>query len=861
MKNKISLLLYLVFLPIAFLQGQDIQYGLNFKSYEVEKENRTGLNLTPEKPFSFPDGFSLSFDVNFKPDWIHPFGSVMRIITEDRRHIDLILSEIENTGKVMISFVSPSHDIFFSKPFDKEVNYGKFIPVTLSIDIFNNKATARIGDEEFSKQISTLGDFCRVNILFGKSNYPRFQTTDVPAFILKNISINNARSAPLYKWPLSKHTCNGVYDEIRGHFATVDNGEWLLDHHAIWQKQTKIEAGENPQFCYNPDKNEIAVLDKDKFYRLDITSGRLEQNGLQKTFTYAESNSNNLIYNPITQEYNCYTFEMDKGKDVYHFDTSNNEWNKGFHSTLPPDYWQHNRFFSMTDSCLYLFCGYGHHRYKNEINRYDYKTKNWEKLSFKNDRIKPRYLSGLGQLDNQHLILFGGYGSETGNQSMSPKHFYDLYKINLRTLEARKIWEIENPQEEFVVSNSIIPDSDGKSFYALAFPLQQFYTKLSLLKFSMESPEYSIVADSIPFNFEDVKSNADLYLDKTSGQLIAVVVNSITSMTSELSVYTLSYPPLTTAELYQNTEKEVPSYLRTGIIVLLLLTAGGITLFFIRRKRKTPKYIKQLFEQQEPAFNSLATYLVTQSPKSRSVCLFGGFQVFDKGGNNITKEFTPTLKQLFVLLLLYTAKNRKGVSSAKLKDTLWYDKSDESAKNNRGVFVNKLRQVFEQIGPVNIKNQDHYWAIELDESIYCDYNQVISLMEKLNNTREKAETEDIHLLLSIVSKGEFLPNMQTDWIDSFKSDFSNNLIDLLLILYEYSAIHKDPSACIHLADTIFIHDPLNEDALSIKCHNLVQMGKHGLARKVYTTFAKEYKSLFDSDFEFSFEQVLRRDTV
>jgi len=857
MRNKIQLFLFLIFLSIVPTVAQDIQYGLNFKSYEVEKENRTGLNLTPEKPFTFPNGFSLSFDVNFRPDWIHPFGSVMRIITDERHHIDLILSEIENTGEVMISFVSPSHDLFFSKPFDKEVNYDQFIHVTLSLDISNNIVSASIGDEKFAKQISTLDNFRKISILFGKSSYPRFQTTDVPAFILKNIQINDPRNTLLYSWPLSKHVQTGVYDEARGHFAAADNAEWLLDQHAIWQKQLTINAGENPQFCYNPDKNEIAVLDKNRFYRFNIKSKALSEERLKNTFTHASSNSNNLIYNPITKEYNCYTFDLEEGKEVHRFDTLTQDWNKSYHAAFPPDYWQHNRFYSTADSSLYLFCGYGHHRYKNEINRYNYQSETWEKLSFKNDRIKPRYLSGLGQLDNQHLILFGGYGSETGNQSMSPKHFYDLHKINIRTLEARKIWEIENPQEEFVVSNSIIPDANGRFFYALAFPLQQFYTKLSLLKFSMDSPEYTIVADSIPFNFEDVKSNADLYLDKQSDRLIAVVVNSITSMTSELSVYTLSYPPLVTGNLYQETGKSLSPFIWLGGAGILLLIAVGAFILVVRKKKKA--HTNPFIKRQETDTALYDNPIIPQAPRTQSVCLFGGFQVFDKEGNDVTREFTPTLKQLFVLLLLNTAKNGKGISSAKLKDTLWYDKSEESAKNNRGVFVNKLRQAFENIGPVHIKNQDHYWCIELDESIYCDFTEVTTLMDRLNTAREKADITDIHTLLSIVSKGEFLPNMQTDWIDSFKSDFSNTLIDLLLILYKYSAIRKDPSACIHLSDTIFIHDPLNEDALGIKCHNLVQMGKHGLARKVYTTFAKEFKSLFDTDFESTFEQILKRE--
>jgi two-component SAPR family response regulator len=858
MLSKALVLFLLLILPCRFITGQDIQYGLRFKSYEVEKESRTGLNLTPEKPFTFKNGFTLSFCVNFHADWIHPFGSVMRIFTDERQHLDLILSEIENTGKVMISLVSSSHDIFFSKPFDREINYGLFIPVKISIDILHNRIEARIGAEEFSTQNAALSCFNRVHILFGKSAYPQFQTTDVPSFTLKDLRIDTSRGEPLYSWPLSRYTQQGVYDDLRRHFAASENAEWLQDRHAVWERKAWLETGINPQFCYNPDKNEVAIVDGNRLLRYHILTGTVSADTFRNKLAYELSNANNLVYNPVTREYNCPFLELDEGIDMLRYDSLSRDWDKGLRSVFPPDYWQHNRFFSPADSCLYLFFGYGHHRYKNEINRYDYQKKAWEKVSFKNDRIPPRYLSGLGRLDDQRLILFGGYGNETGNQSLSPQYFYDLYLINIRTLEARKLWEIENPQDEFVVSNSVIVDKERRFFYALAFPLQQFHTKLTLLKFSLDQPGYSVVSDSIPFQFEDIRSNVDLYLDKSSNQFIAVVVSPQSNARSVLSVYALSYPPLRIESLrQQEAASGLFSRLHTGAwaasALLAALASGGL-LFFFRRKKKQKRAAERLQSRHETA----EWFLPCEAPRKSSVNLFGGFQVFDKAGSDVTGEFSPTLKRLFVALFLYTVKNGKGISAVKLKDIFWYDKSDESAKNNRGVFVNKLRQAFEQIGPLYIKNQDLYWSLELGETVYCDYTQVQRLTEQLEKAPESAGINAVRQLLSIVSKGELLPNMQTEWMDTFKSDFSNRLIDLLLELYRHSAVFKTPAICIRLADCIFIHDPLNEDALAIKCFNLVQMGKYGLAQKVYLSFSKEYHALFDSKFKCSFEQLINR---
>ena len=46
---------------------------------------------------------------------------------------------------------------------------------------------------------------------------------------------------------------------------------------------------------------------------------------------------------------------------------------------------------------------------------------------------------------------------------------------------------------------------------------------------------------------------------------------------------------------------------------------------------------------------------------------------------------------------------------------------------------------------------------------------------------------------------------------------------------------------IRLADIMFLHDPLNEEALAAKCTVLSAQGKKGIARNVYDRFCKEYR--------------------
>ena len=128
-------------------------------------------------------------------------------------------------------------------------------------------------------------------------------------------------------------------------------------------------------------------------------------------------------------------------------------------------------------------------------------------------------------------------------------------------------------------------------------------------------------------------------------------------------------------------------------------------------------------------------------------------------------------------------------------------------------------------------------------------------MDKLSKDRN-FRIEDLQKLLSILSGGEFLPNLQVEWVDSFKADLSNNLLDILLDLSKKEQILKEPQLCVDLADAIFIHDSLNEEALILKCTMLVKMGRNKLSKNVYEAFVKEYQQLFGTGFRLSFEQIV-----
>ena len=110
--------------------------------------------------------------------------------------------------------------------------------------------------------------------------------------------------------------------------------------------------------------------------------------------------------------------------------------------------------------------------------------------------------------------------------------------------------------------------------------------------------------------------------------------------------------------------------------------------------------------------------------------------MFDEKGNDITGKFTPLIKELFLVLWLYTHKNNKGISSQKLKDLLWYDKSDKSAQNNRAVNITKLKTILKQLGDFSISKKTGYWIIENNSDILVnDYSQLNKNYLKANQPK------------------------------------------------------------------------------------------------------------------------------
>ncbi len=285
------------------------------------------------------------------------------------------------------------------------------------------------------------------------------------------------------------------------------------------------------------------------------------------------------------------------------------------------------------------------------------------------------------------------------------------------------------------------------------------------------------------------------------------------------------------------------------VLIIDLLIFGAVQL----RKRRIRNIQARTTYPAEPATEQRVNNEIPEfTPPVRSaVYLFGNFHIYDAQGNNITRKFTPLLKELFLLLLIYTPE--KGITSEKLREILWFDKNEQSAKNNRAVNMGKLRTLLESVGEIGITNRNGSWELLLnDKAVYVDYLEYINLCQASRITSR----EGIDELLHLVQSGGLLTDTHYEWLDRFKSRSSDFIIDTFT-QYAETRINRveQPDLALRIAGVIFRFDPLNEFALQLRIQGYVALGKHSLAKKAYERFAKEYSETYGQKFDKSFIDI------
>jgi len=863
--KKIFSFLFFILVSVSFnhIFPVNTDYGLRIKAFPVVDQEKTSFILENSQALKLNKEMTMSFDLFVRRDNV--FGVVFRIITDKKDNIDLLFTVGENDKRYPMLVINESVYMI-----THEIVCDEWTPVSITLSSEKDEISISYGSIKQTHNYS-ISKSKNAFISFGLCPIEGYTLYDIASINIRDIKIFD-KDKEIRNWKLDRHDGNRSFDSIDNVPAIATNPQWISDMYATWEKVFSRNIRENSLFAYNPDQNLIYIVSPDSKNIIVFNPEERRDTTIQSVNGIMAANAPNQLFYDVSKKV-LVSYNLDENL-VSDFNFNNQSWSGHTKSVLEHSYW--NNSVSALDSVsgFISFGGYGFYKYNNELIRLSGEGKIIKKSTLPD--ISPRYSASTVVVNNT-LYIFGGRGNKSGRQELSPRNTYDFYSVNLLTEQTNKLWEDDSVNQEFIPSENMIYDEKEKRFYL-------FTTKGGGMLMSATT-EQGLVQMSYPIE-EDLTSHylyANLYFSEKNKKFYALVNKVNTDNSSELNIYSLNFPPIvidteTNIQEAANLANSFPFW--RVILIVAALALLGFIIYRSAKKRSSDKSENHGFDskpEEVPETPVIPPVIENKIRKedtdegfdadinyydftNKSICFLGGFSVIDKNGQDVTGQYTPMLKYLLVLLILNTEKDNKGISGKKLIQLLWFDKNEDSAKNNRNVYLSKLRTVLDNIGGAEIINQNGFLSIRFDDEITCDYIEAMRLFDKIKNGKSSDRT-DVAKLLELLLRGVLLPNTEADWVDYFKSDFSNLTIDVLTELLQQNQFKLSDDLKLKIADTLFLHDYVNEEALYLKCSILFKSGKKGLAKSVYDNFCKEYRNLLGIDYKYSITDVVNRKNI
>jgi len=294
-----------------------------------------------------------------------------------------------------------------------------------------------------------------------------------------------------------------------------------------------------------------------------------------------------------------------------------------------------------------------------------------------------------------------------------------------------------------------------------------------------------------------------------------------------------------------------------GLVIVL-----GVSGLYLRRRLFSKDRI-EINQKLETGLSQIQVpFLKSETPEnSEQIGCFGGLKVIGTDGKDLSKKFSPKIKQLFVLILLNSICGRKGIGSKELSDCLWPGMSPQNAKNIRGTNIQNLKALLTSCSGIKLVFQDKLWLLEIADQYFIDYDFVETWLNEPEPADVDMLANRLPELLSILKKGTLFQNLNDSWIDLFIDRMSNQIIEYGLNLFRLLSDEKYETLLLEVAEVISINDPLNEPALRKKINILTRQGKLSLAHAVFDNFAKLYFELYQEKYLGDFKSLLSGEAV
>jgi two-component SAPR family response regulator len=162
----------------------------------------------------------------------------------------------------------------------------------------------------------------------------------------------------------------------------------------------------------------------------------------------------------------------------------------------------------------------------------------------------------------------------------------------------------------------------------------------------------------------------------------------------------------------------------------------------------------------------------------------------------------------------------------------------------------KLKGILDKLGTCGIVKEADKWIFHYSpDQIRIDLAEFLTLLHIPQPGRE-----EIRHLLTMIHRGAFLADTAYPWLDDIQSEMSDTALDTLSAAS--LRFSSDTEFLLEIAGGIFLFDPVNEEALKVKCRSLGALGRHSMAKAAFEKFAREYHQMYGEDFRQTFHEIL-----
>lgn len=821
--------------------------GIKFNSSIDVNMDRTSYNVFSYKQPIFKNDFIIKFNLSIRN--LYTFGYVLNIkdLNNSPSYSLVYIFNDEGFGELKLNIEGVK--TLINIPLQNEVlSTNGWMNVILHFSYESNQIFLEIDGIKHSSNKYLFDPIIKPEIYFGKHR----SIIDVPAMAIRDLYIENNKS--VYYFGLNESEGEKVHDSKGYVYGNVKKGNWLIKESYYWKFRNSFSFKEVTSVSFDQNQHRFIFQNKDslKFYNY--------KNEVTSVFSFIDKLNismrlgNSLFDRSDNKLYVYELFDIPKGtSSIVEIDIENpNNWKSLNTTELSKFTHHHNSIFDQKNKKIMIFGGYGYFKFSNKFNSYDIKTNTWEEISFKGDKIDPRFFSGIVRLNDDKALLFGGQGNKTGDQSIGKTYYYDCYLIDFKERGIKKLWDVNRDRVNMVSSRNLVINSDASAFYNLSYSEYISSTSLQLYKYSIKNGAYSKLGDSIPMNSESIRTNANLYFDNATNELYTTTQEFNDDGSSSVKIYSLSSPPISKDEILQTSNRASSVVFSTVIIyAFLFLMLFTIIIYTIRKKYKT-KIEKQIGKTLK--YESQREVSVS---RPNAVYMFGIFSSIDSKGKDITYLFSPKILKLFILLVFNSTKLQpNGISSEQIHSILWPDSNDKNAKNLKNVALNQLRNILSDFEGLKIVYSNRKFVLEYSDEFYCDYFEFTSELEFYK--KNLVDETSLSSMVTTLNRGKFLEFINDEHFDSFKRNFEFEVLGIIPNEIKKFYDSKEYSDVIPLTEILLNIEPLNMDAFLYKTHSLMKMKMSGKAKKYFNYFVVNYSKITGEEFNQTFRDILQK---